>query len=63
MSMEYIRNFYSVPAKRGGRIRFTGWSTPREGKIVGSRQQYLLVRFDHLKRPQTLHPTWEVTYL
>lgn len=63
MSLEYIRNYYSVPAKRGGRIRFTGFDAPREGKIVGARQQYLRVRFDGWKRPQTLHPTWEVTYL
>lgn len=60
--MKYIRDHYRVPAKRGGRIRFTGgMSGAVEGVIVGSRGQYLRVRFgDDIA---TLHPTWEVEYL
>lgn len=64
MSMQYIRDYYGVPAKRGGKIRYTGiLSTPREGKIVGSSGQYLRVRFNGVKRLMTLHPTWQIEYL
>lgn len=36
MSAAYIREYYRVPAKRGGRIRYrgTGYSRPVEGTIV-----------------------------
>jgi hypothetical protein len=59
MSMAYIRDYYSVPAKRGGRIAFMG----KPGTIVGSRSQYLRVRLDHHPdKIDTVHPTWEMEY-
>lgn len=59
--MAYIRDYYKVPAKRGARIRFRD---AYDGVIVGSRGQYLRVRFDWEPLTiQTLHPTWCVTYL
>lgn len=69
--MAYIRKHYSVPAQRGGRVRFTGrlmTDEPLDGTIVGSAGQYLRVRFDNapdLSRRWlvTLHPTWKVEYL
>ena len=65
MSMEYIRNHYGVPAKRGARIKFTGtiMNTPLVGTIVYSRNQYLLVKMDNDHKIWTLHPTWEIEYL
>ncbi len=64
--MDYIRKYYGVPAKRGGRIKFTGWSGERakHGTIIGSKDARLRVRFDdEPKRIALLHPTWEVEYL
>jgi hypothetical protein len=66
MSMRYIRDYYGVPAKLGGRIRWSGATDSgyELGTIVAARDQYLLVRFD--KEPSvllTLHPTWKVEYL
>jgi hypothetical protein len=64
MSMQYIRDFYGVPAKRGSRVRYSGSETgPSVGKIVGARQQYLPVKFGHVPRPLILHPTWKIEYL
>jgi len=57
--MEYIRKYYGVPAKRGGRIKFKG----KPGTIVGSDRSYLRIRFDGEKAIYTYHPTWEIEYL
>jgi hypothetical protein len=55
--MEYVRRFYGVPAKRGGRIRFDGV----EGTIT-SATHHLRARMDDGRRV-ILHPTWRVEYL
>ena len=63
MSMQYIRDCYKVPAKRGGTIRFTNTrGAAQDGVIVGSDGQYLKVSFDGM-RPVKLHPAWNVEYL
>jgi hypothetical protein len=59
MSMDYIRNHYGVPAKRGGRIKFGN----DLGTIVGSVDCHLRVRLDGAKRSIRIHAVWEVTYL
>lgn len=59
MSAQYVRDYYRVPAARGGRIRFDG----APGVIVGFRDQYLRVRLDGEPGIDTLHPTWRVEYL
>ncbi len=71
--MEYIRNTYRVPAKRGARIEYDGDEMakfirgflykPKKGTIVAARGGYLRVRFDHQRHIVTLHPTWKVRYL
>lgn len=68
MSMEYIRRAYGVPAKRGGRIRYTDergviWN----GRITSARSGRLRVLVDdrvpgYLAR-MILHPTYRVEYL
>uniref|UniRef100_A0A1A7GCM2 Uncharacterized protein n=2 Tax=root TaxID=1 RepID=A0A1A7GCM2_9ZZZZ len=64
MSMSWIRKNYRVPAKRGGRIEYTGGKQPQYGTIVGARNQYLLIRLDgESHEPGSYHPTWEITYL
>lgn len=62
MSAEYVRRYYGVPAKRGGRIRFL-YNGEREGTITSFDGQYLRVRFDGETRSERLHPTWKVDYL
>ena len=57
MSIGYIRQHYSVPAKVGGKVRFMG----KDGVIVGAWGAYLRVRLrDGIAN---LHPTWGVEYL
>ena len=57
MTMEWVRRNYGVPAKRGGRVLFSGLP----GRIL-SATHYLRVRLDTGERV-ILHPTWRVEYL
>ena len=68
MSMEYIRKHYGVPAKRGGRVRFTHANgVIYEGRITSTRGAYLRVLVDDrvpgYRGRMTLHPTWNLEYL
>jgi hypothetical protein len=64
MSMEYIRNYYGVPAHLGGRVRYAGDPAGAiEGLITGTNGPHLLVQFDDAKHPSVLHPTWRIEYL
>ena len=64
MSLEYIRSYYRVPAKRFARVEYTGGpGPPRQGKITGARGARLLIRFDDDGKTYVFHPTWEITYL
>lgn len=66
MSMQYIRDTYHVPARRGGRVRFDGhiW------RIASATSAHLRVwRFEMLSIGEAnyfeaiIHPTWRVEYL
>lgn len=63
--MEYVRNWYQVPAKRGVRVRLgSGFGSDLAGltgTITGATH-YLRVKMDDGRRVW-LHPTWEVEYL
>jgi hypothetical protein len=68
VTAQYVRDYYKVPARRGGRITWKASprSEPRPGTIVGFRGQYLRVRFDKPLPGHpivTLHPTDNVRYL
>lgn len=63
MSMHYIRRIYGVPAYRGRRVSFTDAADAVQGTIVGTRGQYLRVRWDESGRTVTMHPTWMLVYL
>lgn len=64
MTMQQIRDKYSVPAKRGMIVNVGKYLT---GKIVGSDGLYLRIKiFDpdigwH-KYGGSYHPTWQITY-
>jgi len=55
MSMAYIRRYYDVPAKRGGRVAWTTRTGTREGTIT-SATNYVYVRFDDVTFAVPLHP-------
>lgn len=63
MSMEWVRKRYNVPAKRGGRVKYTGCGKDEFGTITGTSGGHLLIRLDGLKTSLHFHPTWELEYL
>ena len=63
MSMQYIRNTYGVPAKRGARVEYTGEISPTVGTIVGTEGARLRIRMDGETYTGIYHPTWEMRYL
>lgn len=63
MSMQYVRDYYRVPAKRGGRVRYTGGGQSRHGTIRSASGQYLRILLDGDKHAGTYHPTWSLEYL
>jgi hypothetical protein len=63
MSMAYVRKYYGVPAKRGGRIEYTGGRTARQGVITSATNGRINVRFDGDTFTSHMHPTWEIRYL
>lgn len=60
-----IRESRRVPAKVGGRVRYTGAEDgqPRDGTIVGGRGGYVQIRLDGEKHAGSYHPTWKLEYL
>jgi|JI8StandDraft_1071087.scaffolds.fasta_scaffold248454_3 hypothetical protein len=67
MSLDYIRTAYNVPAKKGGRVRYTGDCTklgePKLGTITGTEGARLRIRMDGDSFSNIYHPTWELEYL
>lgn len=59
MSMQWIRDYYKVPARIGGRVTYLG----QPGQIVCAAGQYLRIRLDGEKRSRIFHPVWEIAYL
>jgi hypothetical protein len=61
--MDYVREFYGVPAKRGMRVRESseGRRCIREGRIA-SASHYVFVILDGDTRSSTYHPT-DLIYL
>lgn len=58
--MEYIRNYYGVPAYRLGRVRVENWG---EGTITGTSGPHLLIRLDTGTRAKPYHPVDGIVYL
>lgn len=63
MSLAYVRKAYQVPAKRGGRVRYTGERREEFGTIVGAAGGHLKVRLDGVRHSMPFHPTWEIEYI
>ncbi len=63
MSMTWVRKNYRVPAKRGGRVEYTGDGKPELGTIRSASGGYLNIQLDSVKHTMPFHPTWEIRYL
>lgn len=63
--MTQIRQTRGVPAKRGGRVKYTGHldGRPREGTIKSAKDGYLYIILDGEKFARPYHPTWKLEYL
>lgn len=66
--MQNIRDTYRVPAKRGGRVVYSGdpYRPDRKGTITGTSQNgqaYIRLRLDGNNYSQNYHPTWQIEYL
>lgn len=61
--MAWIRKNYRVPAKRGGRVEYTGDGKPELGTIRSASGGYLNIQLDGVKHTMPFHPTWELNYL
>jgi hypothetical protein len=59
VSLEYIQNYYKVPAKVGARVKYMG----RPGTITGSRGPHIRILLDGDKCSSIYHPTWKIEYL
>lgn len=56
MSFEYVRKYYGVPAKRGGRVKWQTAIGTRVGTLTRATC-YVYVRFDDApRRAVPLHP-------
>lgn len=51
MTMQYIRSYYKVPAKRGMSVKYKG-----VGGVILSADHYVKVRLEN-KRVVRIHPT------
>lgn len=65
MSLDYIRNQYGVPAKKGARVEYTGDRSKgtQLGVVTGAQGGHVLIRIDGEKASLPYHPTWELKYL
>lgn len=63
MSLQYIRDAYQVPAKRGGRVVYSGNGRDVSGVITGACGGWLRIRLDGDNFSCKFHPTWNIKYL
>lgn len=56
--MDYIRDYYGVPAKKGGRVKAYG----KPGVITGARGPHLRIKLDGEKYSASYHPTEGIEY-
>ncbi|GHE82587.1 hypothetical protein GCM10019059_44960 [Camelimonas fluminis] len=67
MSMAWVRKYYGVPARRGGRVEYTGgWKDKAKstlGTIRSASGGRLNIQLDGEKHASPFHPTYELRYL
>lgn len=57
MSMQYIRDAYGVPAKRGMKVEYCGRDNIRRRGRITSASHYVHVRFEGKRTSVRIHPT------
>lgn len=57
--LEYVRNYYNVPAYKGVRISYQG----KQGVIVDGDGPYISIRLDGETIARPYHPKDGITYL
>ena len=63
MSLEFVRKYYNVPAKRGGRVSLKNAYGVRLGTITKATH-YIFVKFDDATFSVPVHPLDDgLTYL
>lgn len=61
---QYVRDYYGVPAYKGGRVRYEGGDAPREGVITRAGGAHFYIQFDDCDfESGPFHPTWKLDYL
>lgn len=63
MSVEYIRKAYGVPARRGGRVEYTGGGNLEMGTIRSASGGNLNIKLAGMKHAMPFRPTWKLRYL
>lgn len=63
MSMEWVRKNYGVPAKRGGRVEYTGCGKKALGTNRSANGAHLMIQLDGVKHAMPFHPTWRLRYV
>jgi len=61
-SLQWVRKNYGVPAKRGGRVEYTGGGKPELGTIRSASGSHLMIQLDGVKHTAPFHPTWKLRY-
>lgn len=62
-NMERTRKWYGVPAKRGGRVVYTGNGKREFGTIRSAKDCRLNIQLDGMNHAMPFHPTWCLEYL
>jgi hypothetical protein len=62
-SMAWVRKTYRVPARRGGRVAYTGCGKPELGTIRSASGGRLNIQLDGVNHTMPFHPTWKLDYL
>jgi hypothetical protein len=57
-SLDYVRRYYGVPARRGMRVVADG----KPGVITCGAGAHIRIRLDGEKRSHPWHPTWHMDY-
>lgn len=64
-ALNYIKDYYKVPAEIGARIEYSGNDAKglQLGTIRGADGPYLLILLDGEQESRPYHPTWRIRYL
>lgn len=63
-TMQYIRDTYRVPARRGQRVEYRDMDgTVKAGVVTQAHGARVRIRLDGERSGRIFHPTWNLRYL